>query len=845
MSIIIEQALCGESKKAWDLLGTTMDNLTIAKSLAFKCDLQENTGGVLWQPAIRGFCEGEYFLIIKTFLDTSPEVRKGRVFSHVLIINIDDFIAIENLEQILELLPHTINKKTLIKKIELELKPTLTTKKIGQDFQGRFNKVINCYLNQDHFGKTIVWAGQEDFDSALIEFWKLLTPTERKSFNFGIRFNKDNSPSDKLNLIAVPENVLSKFIGSGYALINRKDRHQPTELIEKFLIGDDDTKRRIENFQLTIESIALSREDISKVSVGIKTFEELENVQDIKKLNTLSHIVAAYSPSPKKGVIYKSKLLQKIASLTESLPETEIHIIRTFKTSSYIDSETILSNALSIWISKNIFSEAGSKKTDVSTFLRITAQKNNDWWSATIEKEFENFLKKINKSKAKIIYNWLEKNPTVLNSFKGHMPDSRDTESSLIAALPTKFVHDGVLLMRQFALAKGWFRLFAKLLLLDHKLEDALSEQLKVDINEAHEDGLKIILQEASSKKILDFAIHHGDPRLIKNTVKLCSKTPSLLEGIQVNNSNWQKIWLEIALLSGKVDKGFRNPKQTVFNFFDLAANGENVNDALLNLIIDSDYANVLDFENREKWWRTLSLTNKEKSLKQTSTYYLENLSKHNYNLKEEDSVLYKYILTVGVKQYLNNYHSNLRKTLPVFESYSDLTDLEVANYLKQFNGQINFADAKRLGELVGKRRYTQSASQIKDKTTKHNNWRFALNECYHLFSILTVGKLYVLGLLEQPHITSEQWWAHLEEIIVEIYDTGNSLKTIWKKAGGKTSDLLMDSTPKTVWKDALDKLRKGDLKEITANDLLKEIHKDYREHKEFSVIYDLRKHFI
>lgn len=86
MKVIVHQSICGEVDKGWGLIRTTLSDVNIAKDIAFKTDLQEQTSGINWSPAIRGFSEGDYFLIMKTFEDTSPEVRRGRKFSHVLMV---------------------------------------------------------------------------------------------------------------------------------------------------------------------------------------------------------------------------------------------------------------------------------------------------------------------------------------------------------------------------------------------------------------------------------------------------------------------------------------------------------------------------------------------------------------------------------------------------------------------------------------------------------------------------------------------------------------------------------------------------------------------------------------
>ncbi|RZK27043.1 MAG: hypothetical protein EOO43_00855, partial [Flavobacterium sp.] len=102
MAITIHQAICGEQNKGWELLKTTLNDSALARKIAFQTDLQDSPpSGVSWLPVLRGFLYDEYFLIIKTYPDNSPDVRNGRVFSHCLIIDKADLEFIFDLSHII------------------------------------------------------------------------------------------------------------------------------------------------------------------------------------------------------------------------------------------------------------------------------------------------------------------------------------------------------------------------------------------------------------------------------------------------------------------------------------------------------------------------------------------------------------------------------------------------------------------------------------------------------------------------------------------------------------------------------------------------------------------------
>ena len=155
MEIIIHQLLCGEnSKKAWDLLQTTIPDVSIARRIAPKTDLQDQAGGVAWKPTIRGFMQDDFFLLMKTFSDKSPDVRPGRAFSHVLLIAKKDIDLIVDIGSLFKYLPIDINKNISIEPIIFNTKE-VSGITFPNGFQERFNKAIFGFIKANDFNSTL------------------------------------------------------------------------------------------------------------------------------------------------------------------------------------------------------------------------------------------------------------------------------------------------------------------------------------------------------------------------------------------------------------------------------------------------------------------------------------------------------------------------------------------------------------------------------------------------------------------------------------------------------------------------------------------------------------------
>lgn len=843
MKVIIHQSICGEVNKAWGLIKTTLLDVNIAKSIAFRTDLQDQTSGINWEPAIRGFSEGDYFLIMKTFEDTSADVRRGRKFSHVLIIPKKEIVGIDNIEQIINLLPQEINKSTDLEPISVEMSSSDAVS-IADAIRGKFNKLINGYLNIKAYKNTLIWIGQEGFDTAVIELWKRLTVIERQNFHFGIAFNNDHKGTNLISLIAVPESVQSKFVRSDFFVIGKNDNHEPTELIEQLLIGDVSVQQRISNFEKTIESKSLSREDIELIAKGIDTFEHIDSVRDLKKLNTLSHIVAKYALSDKQGTDFKQRLLNNIVQLAESANFSDLNILRNFKTESFKNSKKTLSTALVGWMKKYIFS-IESKSGDYTSFFEQLKKSTSNWWDKVITQELESYLGTLHAFKIVNIYAWLMESPSNLSIIKSFIDKSNNAESCFIEKLPKKISKELIEELQEFSISNNWLRLYAHLLDRQFELGTALTELFKIDQDKNYFDAIEAIIVGKDDNSIIDYAVTTGESRMIKIAGKICNNAAKHLKKMDVLNTNWQLIWGEAIENGNDVGAGLKEPEKEIHKLFDCLIGGNSVSERLIDKISQSEFGNLLMYPKRTILWCKLSLSVKDNFLTKTSTALLEQLSKNSTIEIPNDNILLDHISKKGIFEFLYYNRNNIKSVIQVFEKFPQLNDNNLRDYLNNFSGQIDAIDATRLGKLIKVRYFSNSAYVINSKASKTNNWKYALSECHHLMDFLTKGILALSGILSTVKISSDQWWQSAEELIIELYPNGTSLTTIWKKAGGKESDLLVKGTSSEIWSDVFYKLRRGQFKDITMNDLLKEIKKQYIANQKFKIIYDLRKSFI
>ncbi|MCH8034201.1 MAG: hypothetical protein IH950_10675 [Bacteroidetes bacterium] len=840
--MIIHQSQCGEnSKKAWDLLKTTMPNISIAKSIAFKTDLQDQAGGVAWKPTIRGFMQNDYFLLMKTFPDKSPDVRPGRAFSHVLLISKDDIDSIADIGSLFKFLPDEIDKSISLEPISFN-ENEASGIKLMPNFQNRFNKAIHGYVRASSFKNTIIWVGEENFEKAVFKFWQILSPKDKENLNFGINFNVDAIPDDHLNFITTPENIENKFMNRGFCVIRRNDTQTLTEISEQILAGDINARQRIERFQDAIESKQLSRANIDKIAIVIKTFEEIDLIVDFKKLNSLSHIIAEYSPDEKKGVALKAKLVDHISKLIQEGDVTEILLTKNFKIKSYRDSENTLTLSVSSWLTKYLFSVTETKKKNFSSlFKNLSESAKSNWWTKLIDNRINKFLAEINSDSVSVVFNWLQSDFDIFKNIQSAIDSSKDSEYYFISQLPSNFDKSNFKALKEFAIRRSWYKFHSKILVLEHPFEKAISEQLEVDTDLSSVEGIEIIINGVTPRAIIDFTVSNGDKRLVVIAGRLCHEDSSLLENIEVSNGNWQEIWFESITNGNKVTEGFKEPHKKIFKLFDTIVDGNSVNENLLDKISETEFANLLNYKKREDFSNILSSTVKTKFLAKTSSALLESLSKDSTVELPTDKTLSDYIANHAIGDFLYYNRSNIKSVIPIFIKFNQLPETSLRDYVYNYTGNIDVVDATQLGKLVYSRSFDSVANGIYNKASIHNNWKVALNECYLLLGGYTQMSIKWSGLIKDVKITEDQWWSALAEIAYKLYSGGPKENKIWIEADGEEYDLLTVGTGKELWIAALNKLRNGGCVGITVKKLLKKMMRDHKRNGELKTLNELR----
>jgi hypothetical protein len=839
VTVIIHQAICGEVNKAWDLIKTTLSDPAVGKRIAFQADLQDSPpSGISWLPEVRGFLFGEFFLIMKTYPDSSVGVRNGRVFSHVLLLNKLDVHLISDISILFKAFKPDVDKSMDLSPISLSIEEI--TVGLESPLRSRFNQVIRTLANMPHEQAVIVWIGQSNYQTALCRLWQILSPHQRENLYFGINFDPTIVQKEKISFIAVPESLTHKFENKGFSVVKPDTTVNLTEFAEQYLAGDVTVVAQIHAFANAIESSEMSRKDVSLVAKGITTFQKIESTTDIKLLNTLSQIVAKFSPKENKGTPAKSRIIEQITVLIDSATVDDIFLLRNFPTQSFKNSEKIISSAVEKWCSNFLFDGGKSQKKNISDFIiEIYPSTQTNWLINLIQKTIKVFLQRIDDSAAEIILSWTRFQNDTLKHIGFDIESSKSAEACFIRASESI---DNMPLeeIRAFSLNKGWLKFHAKMLTLALPFKEALEAQLKVDTTSTFFEGIEMIIEGVDKMEILEATLVNGDQRCIKVSGQLCSKHPALLKSLVSSDEVWREIWVAAIGHGNDLTTGLKNPRKVIEGIFDEMVLGKSISALLVQKIGESEFGDILDYHKRHLLWKKIPSHIRGPFLKKTSSKFLESLSKDPSYQVPPDKELAEYVIDRAISTFLYYNRSNAKAVLPIFSTYTQLPEQIIKDYVSNYIGKIDAFSSTQLGTLILNRNFTTTAYIIFSKTHQNSDFRFALAECYPLLDFFTRGLMRLTRMISNVTITMDQWWVAFSDLAIRLYPGGPTENKIWKEADGEEYDLIFRVTGKEAWLNALQKLRHGGCTGVTVKKLLKAMKKDFSNNGDLQTLKDL-----
>ena len=820
--MIVHQAIYGDKSGSYALLKTSLTDTVLAKRICNATDLVDRPStGYLTQPVFRGFAINDSYIFIKSFPDNDPLVRKGRVLSHTLIVGPDDLHALNNLNDFFSHFFSEPDKGSELKPIILEDKDPAPAQIINRT--SREAAAINGLLDHSSYNKTLVWIGEEGYFSLIAQVWGQLEGNLRAKLKLGVGFNPQRVDTQNLNILYVIEEYENKWQASDYCIVGKEDIGT-LESMSSFLLGGyQDKSKPLSDLIEAFGIVPCEIEDFSYLEKVVTTYNNLSST-DFNGLIVFCDLISKYSPDQKVGKAEKDRLLNQVISRIELASAKQIIVLKNTEWKGFSNGQQLIGDQIADWVVKSLF----NSKVDESITSVIAAafdpENKAQWWKKAFSDGLRTAFEKWTSSYAIVVWNWFTEDHNLVKTLENIIPATTQVETDLAThwQRPERELSQNIQI---FAKDRKWLTLHGLSTLQLHSPEESIKRQLRIDIDQEHSAALDRMGELIHDKEFIQLTVKIGESRLVEIAGAKVTRTPSLLDQLDVKNIFWRQIWLKAIEQENKPWTGIEKPKVVLFALFEEILKGGAVETELILKLSNSDYNDLSDFKQRTKVWHYLSGSAKSGFLNASTLGCVKLLDKKNIHINDlEKEIRNRLIDPMIIRQVVDDQTISISIKIQIFE---ELPELKENIFLTLFNTcHFSSRESKRLGKLILRKRWKKAANAITNNIATRGDLKPALTECQSILGFFDRLKLSLSGYLSGT-ISTKEWWSAFTEQCYAKYPKGPTGNGLWGRSDGKNYDLLATGTGREIWEDIISKIRNGRIN-VDVQKLLQEMLNDH-----------------
>lgn len=821
--IIVHQAIYGDKSGSYALLKTSLGDTDLAKRICNVTDLLDRPSNFfLTRPVFRAFAFNCSYIFIKSFPDSDPSVRKGRVLSHTLIVDKKDLPSINDLNILLSHFLNNPEKDYELKSISLEDRSSVHTQ--IANLKSREAIAINGLLNHYSYNNTIVWVGEENYLSFITKVWSKLKGNLREKLKLGIGFNPHNVETQKQNILYIMEEDEIKWKNNDYCIVGKEDIGTLDSMSSYLLAGHEGKSKPLSDLIKTFKIVLTEIEDYKYLETVVTTYKNLSTTTDFNRLIVLCDLISRYSPDQKVAKTEKKKLLTQVISRIELASANQIFTLKNPEWKGFFNAPQLIGDQIANWVMESLF----NFKVDESVTSVIAAafDPENDvqWWKKAFSGGLKTKLKKWKPTYAIFLWNCFNEDHNLIKTLGNLIPATNQIEIELVNnwKKPEDELARNILV---FAESRKWLTLHGLSTLQLYNPEESIKKQLKIDTNPENFNALNRMSELIHDKEFIQLTVKIGESRLVKIAGAKAAKTPSLLGRLDVKNIIWRQLWLKAIEYGNKPWEGIRKPYDVLFTLFKEILNGEAVEPDLLLNLSNSDFNDLSGFIRRKEVWKHLSESTKAGFLNASALGCVKLLDKNNIHMNDlEKDIRARLIDPIIIGQVIDDQTISISIKLQLFE---ELPELKENKFLLLLNTcHFSLKESKRFGKLILRKRWNIATNAITNNIATRGDLKPALIECQSLLGFFDRLKLSWLGYLPGT-ISTKEWWFEFTEQCYTKYPKGPTDMGLWERSEGKNYDLLATGTGREIWHDIISKMRNRRT-DVDVKKLLQEMQKDY-----------------
>ena len=827
-NLTIHQAYYGEDNRSHGCICTTINDSDLKSFLTAFTDRPSSlSAGTALEPYYSGIAYGNFFIFTITFPDLDAP-RSGMVFTHALIVQLNDLVYINNLETIFNHFISTVpSKRSEINALSIETF-TLLNNKSPETFPEYIRQTVEKLFSSEF---PVVFCGSlETFKNTIVSIWSGLPLSFRKRFSYTAGFSTSNLDTAK-TLVHFQKNLNSILKNHSFISDDSDQEIYITSEVEKYLLQPSANN----SFDSFLSALKINLIDWTKLKLCVKAFQlysKLNQAISTDELKLLIRNVAKISDNPTEGIAIKNEIIGKLVEYISNGIDENIKSLRNLPLDAYDQGITIISELISKSIKKAFKNESTFHAEHIADLCLLASRNVHlNWWSKAVGSTFHEIIEDNDSKVIGNIWNLLFYSTDSLAAFIPFIPSNRENETLLIKNIPQSVPENIAKALFTEIQKRKWFLLHAYLLLKYNSTKNAIL--LQIDFEETWTssayEGTSYLLRKLSDEDLLSITFTEDKAVLIHEFALRTVAKPILLSKIDINNAIWLNIWRISLSETNDLSHGIINLRIQIEKALDLLSDSLNIPDNIISLIANSEYADISDYNNREKVWRNLPYNYKPFFLEATANGFIDKLKNGTVTNENLESDLLIYISSDSyMTSFISKKSTDFHSLLALYENVNGINERFLANYIQDYSGRFNESESTRLGNLIISNGFKLSAKQVFEKAKRNENFKVALSVCKPLLSFDFWDKLHYGHLLGET-LTEKSIYSALLETSVSMYDKGPEDKDIWKRSGGDISKLHNHQTREENWREAINLLRYGGGgKHITPTAFVKEMLEDY-----------------
>lgn len=807
----VEQAVYGEIPGRGHGLRTTSTNAPIAAAIASKLDLPDVVppGVQAWSPFVRGFPIDDYYLLARTFLDSSAS-RGGMVLTHALIVRLDDMCEVGSLAALFGRLAASATECP-DSVVTLELDIAGSSDLPAPDLIGTANALADQGL------APVVRLSVEGFEHLVDSLWNNLWPALRRTFAFRLSF----SPNDVVEqptptLVCTPEQLQARWTKHRIAKPDDQTSNSETAGI---LCG----QRDVQPILALAEGLGL----------GVHTLRDLSRLERLQTLlstgESFDDLLAAIrladglSNQPAFGASIKDTLISRFTALIPSTSCKQLLLMRNLALSGFANTRPLWS-AVELLVSK-----LGFAAVDDRDSMEMVAASDDEAlalppWSAAVTTGLSTVARRNKPAIYQAAWRWAEHSHIAFAATVGALPADAAVEQRLAEEVPRKLHVISLAALLSPLLKKRWLTAYGAALAATLSPIDATRQQLNEDKDLDHSAGLRSALRFASPAQTLECALAHKDVRLVELCAEQAADHPQILFNIRCDDITEQQVW---GAGIGKNSSLWNAPRTAIGARDTVLAQlvqGRIVDAGLLEAMANTPLADLCATSERARLWSLLPASKRDHYLQVTATGWLEGAAKGAVMTPPEAPLERAIMASLSLRSVLARSSVPVDTHLAIVSSLPSFPEeffIEWLNNLLKGTRMLSHAASEQLGTLVASRHWERAAKLLADWLANRPDIMPGLRLCADFLGFYT---RWILGISK---LSPAEKWKAFEDEVCELYPSGPDSDEIWSRAGGKNSDLPgLSHNGSTRWHTALTFIRFGG--RPTPSDLLKVMCKDF-----------------